>query len=219
MKNYYKILGVSEDATKAQIKKSYILLAKKYHPDKLTEEEKDNDVFADISEAYAVLSNEEKRAEYDEKLKEFKQGINVEEKKREEKYQKLFRKIKRRIKEERYSQALEYLEKIMDYYEYAGKQPTPEVKSFYGLSLVMTGSDKNKGMNLLDQAVTETMFNDADILINMAQGYYEKNEKNKARDMLKKSLKISPKNRRAAKVKMKYDPKKKSLLDIILRRG
>ncbi len=61
MEDYYKTLGVSREATKEDIKKSYRKLAHKHHPDKGGDEK----VFKKISEAYHVLSNEEKRAQYD----------------------------------------------------------------------------------------------------------------------------------------------------------
>ncbi len=64
MKDYYKILGVSRDATTEEIKKAYRRLAHKYHPDKGGDEEK----FKEINEAYQVLSDAEKRRKYDEML-------------------------------------------------------------------------------------------------------------------------------------------------------
>lgn len=67
MKNYYDVLGVSKDASKKEIKKSYRDLAKKYHPDK--GKGSDEDKFKEISEAYDVLSDPEKRQEYDMKRK------------------------------------------------------------------------------------------------------------------------------------------------------
>jgi len=61
MKDYYKILGVSRDASEEEIKKAYRKLAHKYHPDKGGDPEK----FKEINEAYQVLSDKEKRAQYD----------------------------------------------------------------------------------------------------------------------------------------------------------
>jgi curved DNA-binding protein len=65
--DYYKILGVGRDASADEIKKVYRKLAMKYHPDKAKGDKKQaEDKFKQISEAYAVLSNPEKKKEYDE---------------------------------------------------------------------------------------------------------------------------------------------------------
>ncbi len=61
-KDYYKILGVSRDASQKEIKKAYRRLAHKHHPDK---DGGDSDKFKKINEAYQVLSDEKKRAQYD----------------------------------------------------------------------------------------------------------------------------------------------------------
>lgn len=61
-KDYYKILEVSKSASKDDIKKAFYKLAAKYHPDKKTGDEAK---FKEINEAYQVLSNEQKRKEYD----------------------------------------------------------------------------------------------------------------------------------------------------------
>lgn len=65
MKNYYDVLGVSKDATPAEIKKAYRKLAQKYHPDKNQGDEKAADMFKKVNEAHTTLSNPEKRALYD----------------------------------------------------------------------------------------------------------------------------------------------------------
>ncbi len=62
--DYYEILGVKKDAGKDEIKKAYRKLALKYHPDK-NKEAGAEDKFKEISEAYGVLSDEKKRAQYD----------------------------------------------------------------------------------------------------------------------------------------------------------
>lgn len=62
MKDYYQILGVSHSASAEEIKKAYYRLAHKYHPDKGGGDEKK---FKEINEAYQVLSDKEKKGQYD----------------------------------------------------------------------------------------------------------------------------------------------------------
>jgi len=64
-KDYYSVLGVEKKATAAEIKKAYRKLALKYHPDKNPGDAKAEERFKEISEAYAVLSDKEKRQQYD----------------------------------------------------------------------------------------------------------------------------------------------------------
>ena len=65
-RDYYEILGVSRDATDKAIKKAYRKLAKQYHPDTYQGDKKEaEDKFKEISEAYEVLIDSDKRAKYD----------------------------------------------------------------------------------------------------------------------------------------------------------
>lgn len=68
-KDYYQILGVSENASDQDIKKAYRELAKKYHPDKHKGDAQAEERFKEISEAYGVLNNPQKRAQYDQMRK------------------------------------------------------------------------------------------------------------------------------------------------------
>lgn len=62
--DYYNILGVSRNAEETEIKKAYRNLARKYHPD-VNKEEGSEEKFKEINEAYSVLSDTQKRAQYD----------------------------------------------------------------------------------------------------------------------------------------------------------
>jgi len=64
-KDYYKVLGVSQNATLEEIKKAYRRLANTYHPDKNPGNKEAEEKFKEINEAYEVLSDKDKRRQYD----------------------------------------------------------------------------------------------------------------------------------------------------------
>ena len=80
-KNYYDELEVSKTASKEVIEKAYKVLAKKYHPDSTTQDDKaaSEERFKAISEAYNTLSDDFKRKEYDKELEESSPTISYEE--------------------------------------------------------------------------------------------------------------------------------------------
>ena len=65
---YYEILGVKQDADFDEIKSKYRKLAMKYHPDRNPDNKEAEERFKQVSEAYEILGDAEKRKNYDEKL-------------------------------------------------------------------------------------------------------------------------------------------------------
>lgn len=63
--DYYQVLGVDRKASKEELKKAYRKLAMQHHPDHNKDDKKAEELFKKINEAYAVLSNDEKRKQYD----------------------------------------------------------------------------------------------------------------------------------------------------------
>lgn len=72
-RNYYQILGISRDATVDEIKKAYRRLARQYHPDVNPGNKAAEEQFKDINEAYDILSDVDKRSEYDQYSRFWKQ--------------------------------------------------------------------------------------------------------------------------------------------------
>lgn len=76
-KDYYQILGVDKNATKDEIKKAFRKLSLKWHPDRNPNNKKEaEDKFKEIAEAYTVLSDDDKRREYDNPTSGFDGGPN-----------------------------------------------------------------------------------------------------------------------------------------------
>ena len=74
-KDFYKVLGVPQDASAGDIKKAYRKLARKYHPDANKGDAAAEERFKEISEAYDVLSDDKRRREYDEARRLFGTGF------------------------------------------------------------------------------------------------------------------------------------------------
>ena len=68
LRNYYEILGIPRNATNDEIKKSFRRLARLYHPDINPDDKTAEEKFKDINEAYDILLDETKRADFDQKF-------------------------------------------------------------------------------------------------------------------------------------------------------
>ena len=64
-RDYYQVLGLSKGCTEEEVKKAYRKLAKKYHPDVNPGDKEAEERFKEINEAYAILSDPEKKSRYD----------------------------------------------------------------------------------------------------------------------------------------------------------
>ena len=64
-KDFYEVLGVSREASPEEIKKAYKRLARQYHPDRNKGDKGSEERFKDVAEAYQVLGDADKRAQYD----------------------------------------------------------------------------------------------------------------------------------------------------------
>ena len=64
-KDYYEILGLTRSASDAEIKSAYRKLARKYHPDSNQGNREAEEKFKEVNDAYTILSDERKRADYD----------------------------------------------------------------------------------------------------------------------------------------------------------
>lgn len=83
MKDYYRILGVSEQAAEKEIKAAYRKLAKQYHPDVVQDDAEKKQRMYEIQEAYECLGDEESRKEYDKARKQNCSGYQAEKKRSE----------------------------------------------------------------------------------------------------------------------------------------
>ena len=104
MRDYYYILGITQNATEQEIKTAYRKLSMKFHPDKNSGEKFFEERFKEIQEGYEILSNQTKRREYDSKLNQFnstrtnRDNLKNEEEELKRKFEEEFRKREDEIK-------------------------------------------------------------------------------------------------------------------------
>jgi curved DNA-binding protein CbpA len=153
MENYYKILGVSKNATSSEIKKAYLALAQKYHPDRFTDEaekENANEIFSRVTAAFRTLNDEKLRAKYDSSLA--RQSTESDEAKQIQ-AKNIFDRALEHINHHEHWPALNMLRTAYTY------DPKPLYLSFMGLMQVYTKRNVSDGFRKLEHAVKAELFN------------------------------------------------------------
>ncbi len=164
MENYYSILGVTATATQAEIKNAYMKLARQYHPDRFTDEQekrKANALFAKITAAYRVLSDEKLRADYDKSLEK---GVKNQDQVQETQAKNAFTRAIEFLKNNDPWRAVNLLRIACRY------DPQPIYLSYLGLALVYTRQYQKEGFEKLQEAIKRLMFNPV-VYVNMGLAY------------------------------------------------
>lgn len=153
METYYSILGVSANATPTEIKRAYLRLAQRYHPDRfLDEEEKKraHNQFSKITAAYRTLSDDKLKADYDNSLAK---GVKPKEEAKQTQAKNAFSRALVFLKQNDPWRAVNLLRIACRYY------PQPIYFSYLGLALVYTRQYRREGFDKLKEAIRQLMFN------------------------------------------------------------
>ncbi|MBN2621152.1 DnaJ domain-containing protein [candidate division WOR-3 bacterium] len=153
METYYSILQVSATATPDEIKRSYLKLAQKYHPDRYTDSEEKktaHEKFSRITESYRILSDENLRQEYDRSLSK---GTSKEDEAKETQAKNAFKRAIAFMKQNDPWRAVNLLRIACRY------NPQPMYISYLGLALVYTRQYQKEGFEKLKLAISKMMFN------------------------------------------------------------
>jgi len=197
LKDYYSILGVGRNATKKEIRDAYLKLARECHPDHQPRESKwvlVNERFAEITEAYEVLTTESRKLAYDRQLKA---GVKTTE---EQDYQ-----VASRVQAERaYVNGMRAFKK-RDYNSAhaffkaaAGLDPSvSKYKSYQGLAQGHTGYRIKEAIELCREAIQGEMYN-SDLYVNLAIVYRLAGRHEDCRKRLMEALKWNSRDKRAA---------------------
>jgi len=191
METYYSIIGVSSNATPDEIKRAYLKLAQKYHPDRFQDPEekrKANLKFSKITESYRVLSDEKLRAEYDKSLEKGKKPTDEA---KETQAKNAFQRAIAFLKQNDPWRAVNLLRIACRY------NPQPIYLSYLGLALVYTKQYQNEGFEKLKQATKQMMFNPI-LYVNLGLAYEYTGKSSEALQAFYEALNWD-KNNRAAK--------------------
>ena len=205
METHYSVIGVSQSASQEEIKRTYLRLAQKYHPDRHInpeEKKKANEQFAKITASYRVLSDENARAAYD---KSFQEGKGPKDEAKETQAKNAFTRAMAFLKQNDPWRAVNLLRITCRY------DPQPLYLSYLGLALVYTKQYRREGFEKLKAAISQMMFNPA-LYVNLALAHEFLGNKSEAHDAFKEALNWDAHNRAARKGIERTKQKKKGLL-------
>ena len=200
-KDYYSALEVWPRASEADIKKSYFRLAKSYHPDVAGDTPQNRERFKLINEAFSILSDSQKRREYDESLRK-KGGSRDANELQEQDRRKAtlaYKQAKGALRTGRYDKAVLLLKTAMRY-----DDSNPAYHSWYGFALAMTNSSLHEARDACRRAV-EMEFYNPDYHANLGYVYFRAGLKKLAVQHFSDALKWDPTNKIASKFMAKVD--------------
>ncbi len=189
--DYYSILKIQPTATEDDIKKSYFQLAKLCHPDVNDNDPEKKEEFRLINEAYSILSNKDKRIEYNELLrkqtKNSKSAVALKEK--DSKSAALaFSQAREAMRNGGYEKAALLLKSALRL-----APDNPEYLSWYGFSLGMTNSNLHEARDACKKAIQMEFYN-PDYLATLGFVYFKAGLKKQAVKYFQDSLKWDPEN-------------------------
>ncbi len=189
--DYYSILGIQPTSTEEDVKKNYFRLAKLCHPDINDNDPEKKEEFRLINEAYSVLSNKDKRLEYNNVLR--KQTKNSKSSKAiKEKDLKsaslAFAQAKDSMRNGGYEKAALLLKSALRFIP-----DNPEYLSWYGFCLGMTNSNLHEARDACKKAIQMEFYN-ADYLANLGFVYFKAGLKKQAVTYFRDALKWDPEN-------------------------
>jgi curved DNA-binding protein CbpA len=192
--DYYSVLELWPTSSAEEVKANYFRLAKLYHPDVAGDTPENRDRFKLINEAYAVLSNSQKRHEYDESLRRGKgksgsrDAVAIQEKDRRS-ASLAFSQAQEAIREGRYDKAALLLKSAVKY------DPTnPAYHSWYGFSLAMTNSQLHEARDACKKSIQMEFYN-PDYHANLGLVYFRAGLKSLAVKHFNEAIKWDPDNR------------------------
>ncbi|TES92904.1 MAG: hypothetical protein E3J87_03645 [Candidatus Cloacimonadota bacterium] len=206
--DYYTVLGVSKSVTTGEIRKAYLVLAKKYHPDKFTdrkEAEKMHEKFSLIVKAYKTLLDHTKRTEYDKTLASTSYKQKVEETPRKIQAKMAFKNGIEYYKKGNFWRAEKYFKSAVSL-----SPDTPLYNSYLGLTLGRQGS-KDGALKYCQKAVDKELYN-SHFHVNLGIVYKLLDDNENALKCFKEALAWNEKDSRAQEElkKIKHKVKKKA---------